>query len=110
MLDDGLPKAVKMTSKWSVYPSKQDFLKNYLEKIPGFIEELEEPESVELIKERFNERQNIEGSIDDDLSVELPEDLAENRPIRFFSDEQFDHSVTVIYTESEEEAFPRKPC
>ncbi len=37
--------------------------------------------------------------------VELPEDLAENRPIRFFSDEQFDHSVTVIFTESEEEAF-----
>ena len=37
--------------------------------------------------------------------VELPEDLAENRPIRFFSDEQFDHSDTVIYTESMEEAF-----
>lgn len=75
MLDDGLPKAVKMTSKWSVYPSKQDFLKDYLEKIPGFIEELEEPESVAVIKERFNKRQNIEGSIDDDLSVELPEDF-----------------------------------
>ena len=74
-LDDGLPKAVKMTSKRSVYPLKQDFLKDYLEKIPGFIEELEEPESVALIKERFNERQNIEGSIDDDLSVELPEDF-----------------------------------
>lgn len=75
MLDDGLPKAVKMTSKWSVYPSKQDFLKDYLEKIPGFIEELEEPDSITLIKKRFNERQNIEGSIDDDLSVDLPVDF-----------------------------------
>ena len=75
ILDEGLPRAVKMTSKWSVYPSKQDFLKDYLEKIPGFIKELVEPESVTLIKERFNERQNIEGSIDDDLSVELPEDF-----------------------------------
>ncbi len=42
--------------------------------------------------------------------VELSEDLAENRSTRFFSDEQFDHSVTVIYTESEEEAFPLKHC
>ena len=75
MLDDGLPKAVIMTSKWNVYPSKQDFLKDYLEKIPGFIEELEEPDSITLIKKRFNERQNIEGSIDDDLSVDLPEDF-----------------------------------
>lgn len=75
MLDEGLPRAVKMTSKWSVYPSKQDFLKGYLEMIPGFIEELKEPDSVALIKERFNERQNIEGSIDTDLSVEIPEDF-----------------------------------
>lgn len=77
-LADGLPKAVKMTSKWSVYPSKQDFLKKYLAKIPSFIKELEEPDSVALIKERFNERQNIEGSINDDLYVELPEDFFGN--------------------------------
>ena len=75
VLDGSLPRAVKMTNKWSVYPSKQDFLKDYICKIPGFIEELEKPESVALIKERFNERQNIEGSIDDDLSVELPKDF-----------------------------------
>lgn len=75
MLDASLPRAVKMTSKWSVYPSKQDFLKDYLEKIPSYIEELEEPDSVELIKERFNERQNLEGSIDTDLSVVLPEEF-----------------------------------
>ena len=75
VLDGSLPRAVNMTNKWSVYPSKQDFLKDYLCKIPGFIEELEKPESVTLIKQRFNDRQNIEGSIDDDLSVELPKDF-----------------------------------
>ena len=74
-LDPGLPRAVKMTSKWSVYPSKQDFLTTYLTRIPGFIKELETPESVNLIKERFNERQNIEGAIDADLSVDLPDDF-----------------------------------
>lgn len=75
VLDEGLPRAVKMTDKWSVYPSKQDFLTTYLEMIPGFIEELESPESIALIKRRFNERQNIEGDIDTDLSVDLPEDF-----------------------------------
>lgn len=75
MLDEGLPKAVKMTDKWSVYSSKQDFLTTYLTKIPGFIQELEEPESIALIKERFNERQNIEGEIKTDLSVDLPNDF-----------------------------------
>ena len=75
MLAEGLPRAVQMTSKWSVYPSKQAFLKDYLTRIPSLIEELEEPKSIELIKHRFNERQNVEGSIGADLSVELPEDF-----------------------------------
>lgn len=75
VLDEGLPKAVKMTDKWSVYPSKQDFLTTYLSRIPEFIEELQTPESVETIKSRFNERQNLEGSVDEDLSVTMPKDF-----------------------------------
>ena len=75
VLDEGLPRAVKMTDKWSVYPSKQEFLTTYLDKIPSLIEELQEPESVKTIKERFNERQNVEGSIETDLSVKLPDDF-----------------------------------
>ena len=78
VLDEGLPKAVKMTDKWSVYPSKQDFLTEYLERIPGYIEELQTPDSIKHIKERFNERQNLEGSIEIDLSVELPEKFFED--------------------------------
>ena len=75
VLDEGLPRAVKMTDKWSVYPSKQEFLTTYLDKIPGFIEELQEPESVKTIKECFYERQNVEGSNETDLSAELPADF-----------------------------------
>lgn len=75
VLDEGLPRAVKMTDKWSVYPSKQDFLTTYLSRIPEFIEELQAPESVETIKSRFNERQNVEGSIEEDLSVKMPHDF-----------------------------------
>lgn len=72
-LDGGLPKAVQMTDKWSVYPSKQDFLTGFLDKIPGYIEELQTTESIDYIKKRFNERQNVEGSIDADLHAELPQ-------------------------------------
>ena len=79
VLDEGLPKAVGMTDKWTVYPSKQEFLTSYLEKIPGFIEELQTPESIAHIKERFNERQNADGEIDADLFTQLPKDFFGNR-------------------------------
>ena len=89
MLDEGLPRAVKMTDKWSVYSSKQDFLTTYLTKIPGFIQELEQPESIDLIKERFNERQNIEGEIKTDLSVDLPND--------FFADSEEYEQAGIVF-------------
>ncbi len=78
LLDEGLPKAVQMTDKWSVYHSKQDFLTRYLHKIPGYIEELQTPESIDYIKKRFNERQNVEGSIDTDLHADLPQQFFED--------------------------------
>lgn len=77
-LDEGLPVAVKMTDKWSVYPSKQKFLPGYLAKIPGYIEELQTSESIDYIKKRFNERQNIDETIDADLKVRLPQNFFEN--------------------------------
>lgn len=79
-LDTGLPKAVKMTDKWSVYSSKQDFLSKYLDKIPKYIEELQTTESINYIKSRFNERQNVEDTIEADLHVELPK--------KFFADSE----------------------
>lgn len=76
-VDSSLPRAVKMTDKWSVYQSKQNYLKEYLGRIPGYIEELQDDDSIDTIKERFNERQNITGIIDAQLKTELPEDFFE---------------------------------
>ena len=79
VLDESLPKAVGMADKWTVYPSKQEFLTGYLEKIPGYIEELQTPESVDYIKKRFNERQNADGEIDADLFTPLPKEFFGNK-------------------------------
>lgn len=75
VLDKGLPRAVLMTDKWSVYSSKQTFLTSYLDTIPGLIEDLQTSESIKTIKERFNQRQNVEGTIETDLSVRLPDNF-----------------------------------
>ena len=74
---NGLAKAVMMPDKKSVYDSKQEFLKDYLDKVPGYIEDLQKPESLDYIKWRFNERQNVEGASELDLHTELPEHFFE---------------------------------
>lgn len=76
-VDSSLPRAVKMTDKWSVYQSKQNYLKGYLEQIPGFINELQDDDSIDTIKKRFNERQNVTGTIDVELKTKLPADFFE---------------------------------
>lgn len=88
-LDEGLPKAVQMTDKWSVYSSKQEFLTGYLDKIPGYIAELQTPESINYIKERFNERQNVDGTIDADLRSDLPQP--------FFSDSEEYSQAGIVF-------------
>lgn len=88
-LDDGLPKAVQMTDKRSVYRSKQDFLTRYLDVIPEYIEDLQTPESIDCIKKRFNERQNAEGTIDADLHIDLPP--------RFFADSEEYSQAGIVF-------------
>ena len=74
-IDESLPRAVKMTDKWAVYESKREFLKNYLDSVPGYIEVLQDKKSITTIKTRFNERQNIDVEIDADLTTDLPEEF-----------------------------------
>ncbi len=74
----GLPKAVRLVDKRMAYSSKQNFLKRHLEKIPEYINELQKPESISYIKQRFQERQNGEGGIDTDLHTELSKQFFEN--------------------------------
>ena len=80
-VDSSLPRAVKMTDKWSVYQSKMDYLKGYLDKIPEYIDDLQEDDSLGVIKNRFNERQNIAGTIDAELKTNLPEDFFEENEL-----------------------------
>ena len=77
-IDPSLPRAVKMTDKWSVYKSKRDYLGGYIQKIPDLIKELQESDSLEKINTKFYTRQNIEYSTPLDISV--------NMPIRFFAE------------------------
>ena len=80
-VDPSLPCAVKISDKWSVYQSKKDYLKEYLAKIPGYIDDLQEDDSIDVIKNRFNERQNITGTIDAELKTNLPEDFFEENEL-----------------------------
>lgn len=55
---NGLVKAVNISDKWAVYKSKQDFLTNYISKIPDYINELQTSNAIDVIKSSFIIRQN----------------------------------------------------
>lgn len=88
-LDPDLPKAVQITDSKSIYESKQEFLKDYITRIPNFINELQTPESIQHIISRFYERQNTEGPIDIDLKAELPDS--------FFKDTEYYNQSGIIF-------------
>jgi superfamily II DNA helicase RecQ len=73
-LDKGLPKAVKLTDKWSFFDSKQSLLKDYIQEIPKFLSELQSVDSIDTIKNNFSERQENDKTINNDLRVEMPND------------------------------------
>lgn len=70
-LDPSLPRAVNVSNKWSVYDSKSNFLRNYLDEIPNHINLLQTERNVSYIKERFFERQNSKDNLENDLKIEL---------------------------------------
>lgn len=81
ILDASLPKAVNINSfnnSRAFQEAKNVFLTNYIDKIPGYIRELQTEEAITQIKRNFQERQEIEEPIDVDLKVEMPELFYEN--------------------------------
>ncbi|AVR44774.1 recombinase RecQ [Christiangramia fulva] len=70
-LDASLPRAVNVSNKWSVYDSKSDFLRNYLQEIPDHLNLLQTEKNTSYIKERFFERQNSKDNRENDLSIKL---------------------------------------
>ncbi len=68
----GLPRAVNIANKWTVYDSKKVFLEGYISQIPSLIEDLQTEEATERIKREFNTRQNREDEIKTNLQTEVP--------------------------------------
>lgn len=74
VLDEGLPKAVNIGEKWTMFQNKSSALDDFIEKIPAYLKEAQSKESIKRIKEHFKERQNLETIPKQDLSFEINDD------------------------------------
>jgi superfamily II DNA helicase RecQ len=76
-LDANLPKALNISNfanGRATHDSKKTFLENYVKKIPVYLNELQKPKSIKLIKDRFIERQNNSEGTDTSILVNISED------------------------------------
>ena len=80
ILDPSLPKIIDINNDKIVHTSKSNYLQNYLSEIPKYINELQIDENIDLIRNRFSERQNNEDNLDNDLVVNMPDDYIETKP------------------------------
>lgn len=72
-------KAVNIGDIWSTNDQKAKFLRTYLDKIPGYIRELQTQESIERILSRFQERENLEELDGTRLLVDMPDDYLQKK-------------------------------
>lgn len=70
-----LPKALNITNHWPQFDSKGEYLRNYISKIPGYINELQTFQSIQHIKQEFTERQNNEEGTEAELNIPMPDDF-----------------------------------
>lgn len=68
-----LPKALNITNHWPQFDSKGAYLRAFIPKIPGYINQLQTAKSIEHIKSAFIERQNNDEGTQADLTIEMPE-------------------------------------
>ena len=68
-----LPKALNITNHWPQFDSKGKYLRGYISKIPGYINQLKSAENIKHIKDAFVERQNNDEGIQTDLDIEMPD-------------------------------------
>lgn len=81
LIDKTLPKALDVTNNWEVYDSKSDFLKDYINKIPKFIKELQTDGNLLKIKERFSERQSNTDNLSNDIRITMDTDFFKKRSV-----------------------------
>lgn len=81
VIDSTLPKPLNINKHFEAYNSKKHFTKNFLPKIPSYIDELQSKESQKKIKTKFNERQGTDIDFKDDLQVDtsklVPQQMSE---------------------------------
>jgi len=75
VIDSSLPKAINVNYNFPVFKSKSDFLKNYIEKLPTYIEELQTSTNIEIIKKSFAERQTNTDNLSNNLSIKISTDF-----------------------------------
>lgn len=66
--------AVLIGDRKTTNDQKSKFLVDYVDKIPGYIRELQSEESIQRILDRFKERENLEGLDGSQLPVDMPDD------------------------------------
>lgn len=76
-----LPRALNITWTKPQYESKGAFLESYISKIPGFINELQNADSIDNIKESFIERQNNDEGTNAELSIPMPDDFYQSQSV-----------------------------
>lgn len=65
--------AVLIGDRKTTNDQKSIFLVDYIDKVPGYIRELQSKESVQRILDRFKERENLEGLDGSQLTVNMPD-------------------------------------
>ena len=65
--------AVLIGDRKTTNDQKSKFLVDYIDKVPGYIRELQSEESVQRILDRFKERENLEGLDGSQLTVNMPD-------------------------------------
>ena len=68
------PRAVNIGDSWSAYSEKSKFLKEYIKKIPKYVRELQTDDSLKLILDRFQERENLENLDGNGLRTPMDDD------------------------------------
>lgn len=79
------PTPVKLGDKWGAYKQKSDFLRTLLGKVPHYLEELQEEDSINEIVSRFKEREELSSIDPSKLLVEIEPDYLSRRDDYKFS-------------------------
>lgn len=76
---DRYPSALNIGDKWAAYKAKQQFLTQYIKKVPQYIRELQEDDNKEAITEQYFARQNKKRTDIPELKTSMPDNYVERK-------------------------------